>query len=98
LVQSHQARVITYSVEFDGIKTGVGAVAQDFVVDKGNKSRYIYSMLIEFDPAKDAINRAKHGLSLGEAGNMEWDTAVIWPDMRFDPVCATSPVLQCGEG
>jgi len=41
-------------------------------------------MLIEFDPAKDAINRSKHGISLGEAARIEWDSAVIWPDVRYD--------------
>jgi len=41
-------------------------------------------MLIEFDPAKDAANRDKHGLSLGEAARIDWDTAVTWPDTRID--------------
>jgi len=41
-------------------------------------------MLIEFDPAKDAVNRDKHGISLGEAARIDWDTAAIWPDRRFD--------------
>jgi len=41
-------------------------------------------MLIEFDPAKDAVNRNKHGISLGEAARIEWDSAVTWPDRRFD--------------
>jgi len=41
-------------------------------------------MLIEFDPAKDAVNRSKHGISLGEAARIEWDSAVTWPDRRFD--------------
>jgi len=41
-------------------------------------------MLIEFDPAKDAVNRDKHGISLGEAARIDWDNAVTWPDRRFD--------------
>jgi len=41
-------------------------------------------MLIEFDPDKDAINRQKHGISLIEAERFDWDTAIIWPDERFD--------------
>jgi len=41
-------------------------------------------MLIEFDPAKDAINRSKHGVSLGDAARIDWDSAVTWPDVRFD--------------
>jgi len=41
-------------------------------------------MQIEFDPAKDAINRDKHGISLGEAARIDWKAAVVWPDDRFD--------------
>lgn len=39
---------------------------------------------ITFDPAKDAANRAKHGVSLAEAGHMERETALIWRDVRKD--------------
>jgi len=28
---------------------------------------------IAFDPTKDAINRAKHGISLGEAARLDWN-------------------------
>jgi len=41
-------------------------------------------MQIDFDSAKDAANRDKHGISLGEAARIDWDSAVIWPDARFD--------------
>jgi len=41
-------------------------------------------MLIEFDPAKDAINMAKHGMSLADAKAFEWDSAITWLDMRQD--------------
>jgi len=41
-------------------------------------------MLIEFDPGKDAINIAKHGMSLADAGKFEWDSAVTWMDLRQD--------------
>lgn len=41
-------------------------------------------MTITFDPAKDAANRHKHGVSLAEAAQLEWETAVIWPDIRQD--------------
>ena len=44
----------------------------------------IIGMDITFDPAKDAINVAKHGISLHEAEKFEWDTAITWPDMRRD--------------
>jgi uncharacterized DUF497 family protein len=40
-------------------------------------------MEIEFDPAKNAANIKKHGLSLEMAVGMEWDTAFIERDNRF---------------
>lgn len=40
-------------------------------------------MNVVFDPAKDAANFAKHGLSLLDAVGFEWETAVVWPDERF---------------
>jgi uncharacterized protein len=39
---------------------------------------------IEFDPAKDDINRAKHGISLADATRFDWDTALEREDDRFD--------------
>lgn len=39
-------------------------------------------MTITFDPAKDAVNQAKHGISLALAAELEWDSAVVWPDLR----------------
>ena len=41
-------------------------------------------MKIAFDPAKDAANFAKHGVSLALAKDIEWESAVIWPDTRHD--------------
>jgi uncharacterized DUF497 family protein len=41
-------------------------------------------MNIVFDSQKDSINQAKHGISLADAELMEWETAVIWPDNRYD--------------
>ena len=41
-------------------------------------------MKVTFDPAKDAANMAKHGVSLTEAAGFEWGTAVVWPDTRRD--------------
>lgn len=41
-------------------------------------------MRIEFDPAKDAANRAKHGVSLALAGELDWTVALVWIDERFD--------------
>ncbi len=48
-------------------------------------------MPIQFDPAKDAKNREKHGVSLAAAANFEWEDAVTWPDQRRkygEPRCA----------
>jgi uncharacterized protein len=39
---------------------------------------------IEFDPAKDDINRVKHGISLADATRFDWDTALEREDDRFD--------------
>jgi uncharacterized protein len=39
---------------------------------------------IEFDPAKDDINRVKHGISLADAIRFDWDTALEREDDRFD--------------
>jgi uncharacterized protein len=39
---------------------------------------------IEFDPAKDALNRARHGVSLKLARELDWDAALVWIDDRFD--------------
>jgi uncharacterized DUF497 family protein len=39
---------------------------------------------IYFDPAKDAINRVKHGLSLADAAAFEMKTAVVEIDDRYD--------------
>lgn len=41
-------------------------------------------MNVTFDPAKDAANVAKHGVSLLDAVGFEWETAVVWPDTRRD--------------
>ena len=41
-------------------------------------------MQIEFDPAKDAANRAKHGVSLVLAGELDWEAALVWVDLRLE--------------
>jgi uncharacterized DUF497 family protein len=45
---------------------------------------HIKSVKVEFDPAKDKINRAKHGISLQAATGFDWDTALEREDNRFD--------------
>ena len=41
-------------------------------------------MRIEFDPAKDAANQAKHGVSLALAVELDWEAALVWVDVRFE--------------
>lgn len=41
-------------------------------------------MELTFDPAKDAINQAKHGTSLAEAEKIEWETLLAMEDDRQD--------------
>jgi uncharacterized DUF497 family protein len=41
-------------------------------------------MRIEFDPAKDEANRAKHGVSLALAVELDWEAALVWVDDRFE--------------
>ena len=41
-------------------------------------------MKIEFDPAKDASNQTKHGVSLALATELEWNAALAWVDDRYE--------------
>lgn len=41
-------------------------------------------MGIEFDPAKDAANLLKHGVSLALASELDWDASLVWVDERHD--------------
>lgn len=41
-------------------------------------------MPIDFDPAKDRLNRARHGLSLAFARKLIWEEALVWVDGRYD--------------
>ena len=41
-------------------------------------------LVIEFDPVKDVINREKHGLSLAEADQLDWETLKSFNDERVD--------------
>ena len=40
--------------------------------------------LIDFDPAKDRLNRARHGLSLAFARKLIWEEALVWVDSRYE--------------
>jgi uncharacterized protein len=39
---------------------------------------------VDYDPGKDAINQAKHGLSLADAAWFDFDVAVVQIDDRYD--------------
>ena len=39
-------------------------------------------MGFESDPTKDQLNLDKHGVSLGLAGDLDWDAALLWIDDR----------------
>jgi uncharacterized DUF497 family protein len=41
-------------------------------------------MLIEFVPIKDASNLTQHGLSLDMAIELDWESALVWVDDRFE--------------
>lgn len=41
-------------------------------------------MNVTFDLAKNTANLAKHGFSLLDAADLDWDDAVTWPDKRQD--------------
>jgi len=41
-------------------------------------------MRITFDLAKDASNRIKHGVSLALARELDWDSALVWADDRYE--------------
>lgn len=39
---------------------------------------------ITFDPAKDAVNIAKHGVSMALASELDWESAQLWQDTRME--------------
>lgn len=41
-------------------------------------------MQFAFDPAKDALNRAKHGVSLSAAARLDWNRVLAKLDTRTD--------------
>jgi uncharacterized DUF497 family protein len=52
-------------------------------------------MEMEFDPQKDAANIEKHGVSLGMARLLDWNSALVWVDERYEypelRMCALAP-------
>ena len=45
-------------------------------------------MQVEFDPAKEEANVAKHGVPLSLAEKLDWNSALVWLDDR-GKVCRT---------
>ena len=41
-------------------------------------------MRIDFDPAKDKLNHAEHGLYLSFARKLAWNEALVWVDERYE--------------
>ena len=41
-------------------------------------------MKIDFDPKKNPANQANHGVSLATAASLDWDSALVWVDDRFE--------------
>ncbi|RFO98937.1 BrnT family toxin [Rhodoferax lacus] len=41
-------------------------------------------MQMTFDPVKDASNLEKHGVSLALALELDWESALVWVDARFE--------------
>ena len=41
-------------------------------------------MQVEFDPAKEEANVAKHGVSLSLAEKLDWNSALVWLDDRAE--------------
>ena len=41
-------------------------------------------MRVEYDPAKDVANQAKHGVSLAVASELDWNAALVWIDDRYE--------------
>jgi hypothetical protein len=41
-------------------------------------------MQLTYDARKDADNIRRHGVSLKLAANLDWDSALVWIDSRFD--------------
>ena len=51
-------------------------------------------MGITYDPAKDAVNIAKHDVTLTLASQFEWESAIVWLDKRRE----YGEPRQCGIG
>jgi len=54
--------------------------------------------MFEFDPAKDAKNRLKHGLSLARIEDFDWSSALIDEDSRKDYGERRHSAIGCLDG
>jgi uncharacterized protein len=54
------------------------------MVRRGLAGRSIGAVSEDDDPAKDAANIAKHGISLARAFDFDLDEAVVVADLRYD--------------
>jgi hypothetical protein len=55
-----------------------------YCIDNKYSRQYHNPVRVTFDPAKDASNKAKHGLPLEDARGLDWDAALVWEDQRRD--------------
>ena len=60
----------------------VAKIAQTRLLDTVIFVYTINKMQYEFDPAKDESNLEKHGVSLADADEFEWEAAVVREDTR----------------
>ncbi len=60
----------------------VAKIAQTRLLDTAIFVYTINKMQYEFDPAKDESNLEKHGVSLADADEFEWEAAVVREDTR----------------
>jgi uncharacterized DUF497 family protein len=51
-------------------------------------------MDLEWDAAKDAENRRKHGLSLADAARLDWSASPVVPDLRHCDARRAAPRLR----
>ena len=72
----------------------------NYILDSGAQRLVLMSHL--GDPDKDAANRAKHGVSLAAAVELDWGAALVWVDhrhaygeVRMIALAPRSDILYC---
>jgi uncharacterized DUF497 family protein len=66
------------------IALGSTNAARSSTLDLARFGSYTKCVRIDFDPTKDKLNLASHGLSLAFAKQLAWDEALVWVDERFE--------------